>query len=104
MNFIEALVTFIPTDAGGRQQPVAAREGTYRPHARVAAGEPLLRIRIIEGPPLIAPGQEARVVVEVEGDGALAAGAELDVLEFDRMVGVMTVTRHLRAALSVQKR
>ena len=101
MNFIEALVTFIPTDAGGRQQPVAPREGSYRPHARTAAGEPLLRIRFIEGPPLIAPGQEARVVVEVESDELLAAGEELDVIEFERVVGLMTVTRWLRAAFSV---
>ena len=95
MTFLEALVTFLPTDAGGRELPVAPREGSYRPHARLAADERLLRIRFIEGPPLIAPGQEARVVVELEGesDVQLAGGSELDVLEHERVVGLMTVTR-----------
>ncbi|MEK6371352.1 MAG: hypothetical protein AABO58_01525 [Acidobacteriota bacterium] len=93
MTFLEALVTFLPTDAGGRELPVAPREGSYRPHARIAADEPLLRIRFIEGPPLIAPGQNARVVVELESDVQLAAGCELDVVEHGRVVGLMTVTR-----------
>jgi hypothetical protein len=98
MSFVEALVAFLPTDAGGRARPVAPREGTYRPHARVAGDEPLLRlrfrIRFIEGPPTIAPGQEARVVVEIENDDVqLAGGSELDVLEHERIVGLLTVTR-----------
>ena len=93
MNFVEALVTFLPTDAGGRARPVAPREGSYRPHARIAIDEPLLRIRFIEGPPQIAPGDAARVVVEIENDVQLAGGCELDVLEHDRVVGLMTVTR-----------
>lgn len=93
MTFLEALVSFLPTDAGGRELPVAPREGSYRPHARVGAGEPLLRIRFIEGPPLIAPGQEGRVVVELESDVQLAGGCELDVLEHGRVVGILSVTR-----------
>jgi translation elongation factor EF-Tu-like GTPase len=93
VNFVEALVTLLPTDAGGRARPVAPREGSYRPHARRSADEPLLRIRFIEGPPQIAPGDEARVVVEIENDVQLAGGCELDVLEHDRVVGLMTVTR-----------
>ena len=99
MNFVEALVAFLPTDAGGRARPVAPREGSYRPHARAAAGEPLLRVRFIEGPPQIAPGEDGRVVVEIENDVALAAGCELDVVEFDRVVGVLSVTRILGASL-----
>lgn len=93
MTFLEALVTFLPTDAGGRALPIAPREGSYRPHARLAADGRLLRIRFIEGPPLIAPGQEAMVVVELESDVKLAGGSELDVLEHERVVGLMTVTR-----------
>ena len=100
MNIVEAYVAFLPTDAGGRAHPIAPREGTYRPHARLAVGEPLLRVRFIEGPPLIAPGQEARVVVEVEDDGRMASGCELDVLESDRVVAVMTVGRVFRTSLS----
>ena len=93
MNYLEALVTFLPAEAGGRARPVEPREGNYRPHARLAPGEPLLRVRFIEGPPQIAPGQEARVVVEIENDVQLAGGCELDVLEHERVVAVMTVTR-----------
>lgn len=93
MTFLEALVTFLPADAGGRALPVAPREGSYRPHVRVGPDEPRLRIRFIEGPPLIAPGQEALVVVELESDVQLAGGCELDVLEHERLVGLMTVTR-----------
>lgn len=80
MTFLEALVTLLPTDAGGRALPVALREGSYRPYARLGMGEPLLCLRFIEGPPLIAPGQEAWVVVELESDVHLAGGSELDVL------------------------
>lgn len=87
------MVALIPTDAGGRALPIAPREGSYRPQARAAQGEPLLRIRFIEGPPSIAPGDAARVVVEIENDVQLAGGCELDVLEHDRVVGLMTVTR-----------
>jgi translation elongation factor EF-Tu-like GTPase len=93
VNFVEARVAFLPTDAGGRARPIAPREGSYRPHARVAGDAPMLRIRFIEGPPRIAPGEEARVVVEIENDVQLAGGCELDVLEHDRVVGLMTVTR-----------
>jgi translation elongation factor EF-Tu-like GTPase len=97
VNFVEALVAFLPTDAGGRTRAIAPREGNYRPHARAAQGEPRLRIgfriRFIEGPPRIAPGEEAQVVVEIENDVQLAGGCELDVLEHDRVVGLLTVTQ-----------
>jgi translation elongation factor EF-Tu-like GTPase len=102
MTFLEALVTFLPTDAGGRALPVAPREGTYRPHARAGAGEPLLRIRFIEGPPLLAPGQHARVVVELESEVQLAAGCELDVLEHERIVGILSVSRVWLTAASAR--
>jgi len=101
VNFVEALVAFLPTDAGGRAGPVAPREGSYRPHARLAGDEPMLRIRFIEGPPRIAPGEDGRVVVEVETDVRLAAGCELDVVELGRVVGVLTVTRTWFAAAAV---
>lgn len=98
--YLEALVAFLPTEAGGLERPIAPREGTYRPHVRAAAGEPLLRIRFIEGPPLIAPGHEGRVVIELETDAPLDAGCELDVIEEERVIAVLNVTRIWRTALS----
>ena len=38
---------------------------------------------------------------EVESDALLAAGAELDVIELGRVVGVITVTRTLRSSVHV---
>ena len=102
-DFLEALVTFLPSDAGGLQIPIAPREGSYRPFLRSSA-EPI-RIRFIEGPPSIAPGQGGRVVVEIESplteNSPLLPGAELDLLEEDRVVGIFTVSRVWRAALAV---
>ena len=57
-----------------------------------------MRVRFIEGPPTIEPGGCARVVVEIE-EGSLenvAAGSELHIIEEDRIVGLLTVTRGLK--------
>ena len=102
-DFLEALVTFLPSEAGGRRIPIAPREGSYRPFLRSSADP--IRIRFIEGPPSIAPGQGGRVVVELESplteNSPLAAGAEFDLLEEDRVVGIFTVARVWRAAIAV---
>jgi hypothetical protein len=102
-DFLEALVTLLPADAGGREIPIAPREGSYRPFL-LLSGE-RLRICFIEGPPSIAPGQGGRVVVELEspltGNSPLTPGAELDLLEDDRVVGIFTVARVWRAAIAV---
>ena len=102
-DFLEALVTFLPSEAGGRLIPIAPREGSYRPFLRSSA-EPI-RITFIEGPPSIAPGQGGRVVVELESplaqNSTLAAGVELDLLEDDRVVGIFTVARVWRAAIAM---
>jgi hypothetical protein len=57
-----------------------------------------MRVRFIEGPPTIEPGGCARVVVEIE-DGFerdLLPGSELQIIEDDRIVGLLTVTRGLK--------
>jgi hypothetical protein len=91
-DFLEAIVLLLPPDAGGRLQPIAPREGSYRPHLGS------MRVRFIEGPPTIEPGSSGRVVVEIETptDCELAAGSELDIIEDDRVVGLLTVTRRFR--------
>ncbi len=64
-----------------------------------------MRVRFIEGPPLIDPGQAARVVVEMESQAGdhvqLAPGSELHLIEEDRVIGVLTVTRVWRSAAVV---
>lgn len=103
-DFIEAMVTLLPRDAGGRRHPVSPREGSYRPFARVSAGGPLLRVRFIEGPPTLAPGDSDRVVLELEtnlpDDELPVSGAELELFEGEpRSVGLLTVGRLWRHAL-----
>ncbi len=98
-GFLEAIVLLLPTDAGGRGQPIAPREGSY--HALAGS----MPVRFIEGPPAIDPGQAARVVVELDTHAAdeaqLAPGSELHLIEEDRVVGVLTVTRVWRSAAVV---
>lgn len=90
-SFLEAMVLLLPPDAGGRAKAVAPREGSYRPFARI--GQELVRLRIIEGPPSLAPGDGARVVIECDAD-RIREGEELQILELDeRVVGQLTVLR-----------
>lgn len=95
-EFVEAMLLLLPPEAGGRRTPIAPREGSYRPFARLAGQT--TRARLIEGPPLLTPGDEARVVVEIESDRAgLRAGAEFQLLELDdQVVGIVTVLRVCR--------
>jgi translation elongation factor EF-Tu-like GTPase len=93
--YLEAMLLLLPPDAGGRTAPIAPREGSYRPFARVE--DRVSRIRLLEGPPLVAPGEEARVVLELEEDAPLPVGAEMQVVEHGgHVVGLMTVMRVCR--------
>jgi hypothetical protein len=98
-DYLETIVSLYPPDAGGRALPIAPREGSYRPFAR--AGSSVLRLRFIEGPPLLGPGDAGRVVAEVEtiscDEALVEAGAELDLCELGgRVVGIVSVLRRLR--------
>lgn len=93
--YVEAMLLLLPPDAGGRATAVAPREGSYRPFAWI--GEQLTRIRLLEGPAHLSPGEEARVVLEIETNVDLRRGAELRVVELDdRVVGIATVVRVCR--------
>src|SRR5260370_31001606 len=63
--FLEAFVSMLPVNAGGRSGTIAPRHGSYRPFARCTASgrSTMLRIRFIEGPPLLAPGDSAIAVI-----------------------------------------
>lgn len=89
-GYLEANVLLFPSDAGGRQTPIAPRDGSCRLFAGIGM------VRFIEGPPSIAPGHAARVVVEIDSPLsalALSAGDEFELLEEERVIGVLTVTR-----------
>lgn len=102
-DFLEALITLLPSEAGGRASAIYPRNGSYRPF--VSAGGERLRIRVIEGPPSIAPGHEGQIVAEIESGAPppsafvrdLAAGAELELIENERCVGILSVMRLRRA-------
>jgi hypothetical protein len=97
-DFIEAIALLLPSDAGGRARGVAPRDGSYRPFARAA--DTRLRIRLIEGPPRLEPGQSGRVVAEIESGAtdSLAAGSELDLMELEETpVGILTILRIIRS-------
>jgi hypothetical protein len=105
-DFIEANVTLLPSEAGGRRDVVLPRDGSYRPFARFCAGGPLLRVRFIEGPPTLGPGDSGRVVLELEtqgiDDSLFVSGAELELLESaGSSVGLVTVSRLWREAVAV---
>ena len=94
--YVEATLLLLPHEAGGRQTAVAPREGSYRPFAWI--DEQLIRIRVLEGPAVLAPGDEARVVLEIENDLPMMRGAELRVVEHDdQVVGIATVVHVCRA-------
>ncbi len=92
-SYVEALIALLPEEAGGRSLLIAPRDGSYRPLARSCDSGALFRLRIIEGPPRIAPGDQATVVAELECD-VVEAGGDIDLLDRDqRVVGVLTVMR-----------
>ena len=95
--FIEATLLLLPTDAGGRTTAIRPRDGSYRPFAFL--DERRIRIRLLEGPAQLAPGDEARVMLEIEEDVSVLRGEELRVVELDdRLVGLATVVRVCRTA------
>jgi translation elongation factor EF-Tu-like GTPase len=102
-GFAEVLIELLPTDKGGRRTPICLSTDTpthYRPHFRVRGGDgEVLGVEFVDGPdePL-APGGSTYATVrfvyepEVCYD-ALALGAEFDILEGGRVVGVGRVSR-----------
>jgi hypothetical protein len=97
-SFLEAMVLLLPPDVGGRSRAVSPRDGSYQPFTRI--GEELIRLRVIEGPISLAPGEGARVVLECDGLPDLSDGAELPLIEpHDRVVGHVTVLRILGGAV-----
>ena len=76
---------------------VTPRDGSYRPFVRHPDHDALLRVRFIEGPAMLAPGESGQVVLELEDDsddGLISAGTELQMFELTaNAVGILTVRR-----------
>jgi hypothetical protein len=102
-GFAEVLIEVWPTDEGGRRTPIWLSSQTpthYRPHFRVRGGNgEMLGVEFVDGPDSpVAPGgttyATVRFVYEPEVCyDELAIGAEFDILEGDRVVGMGRVTR-----------
>lgn len=91
-TFIEARLALLPADAGGRTGSIAPRDGSYRPFVRFDTGVGTARLRVIEGPPLLGPGDDAHVVAEVEDEIEVVVGSDGLVVELGaRVVGLLTV-------------
>ncbi|HEX6161610.1 MAG TPA: hypothetical protein VF111_15645 [Thermoanaerobaculia bacterium] len=101
MAYIEAVMLLCPTAAGGRTTAVEPREGSYQPFVRDE--ERLVRVRVIEGPPRLYPGDAARVVLESES--LLDVASDLPLIEPGvesvHIVGSVTILRVWRGAIAV---
>lgn len=96
-DFVEAVVTMLPLEVGGRTGPVMPRHGSYQPYVRV--GRTLQRVRFIEGPPMLSPGDSGRVVFEVSTHALRESeGTDVDIIELEgHTVGIATILRVLPA-------
>jgi hypothetical protein len=102
-TFAEVLVEFLPTDRGGRRNPIFLGENpfvSYKPHFRLCHGdETYLGVEFVDGPDeAITPGGRTYATVrflyepEVSYDN-LIEGALFDICEGSRVVGSGQVTR-----------
>lgn len=94
--FLEAMLLLLPPEAGGRTSPVAPREGSWRPLARL--GGHTSRATLFEGPASLAPGDAARVMIELESHAPrLDVDREFELLEDgQQVVAVVSVLRVCR--------
>jgi hypothetical protein len=102
-GFAEVLIDFLPTSRGGRRTPICISTDStalYRPHFRIRDGDgEVLGVEFVDGPDgPVQPGRSTYATVrflyepEVRYD-ALVVGAQIEVLEGSRVVGVGRVTR-----------
>lgn len=102
-GFAEVLIEFLPTEEGGRRTPICLSTDSpahYRPHLRVRDGDgQMLGVEFVDGPDdPIPPGGSTFATVRFVYEpnvcyDALVVGAEFDVLEGPRVVGVGRITR-----------
>src|SRR4051794_38381507 len=98
MIYIEALTTWLLSDAGGRASAVAPLEGRYRPHVRVCSISELLGVSFVGGPALIYPGDTVTVHLRCLYHPAvdysdLDEGVQFSIVEGPRVVAIGEVLR-----------
>jgi translation elongation factor EF-Tu-like GTPase len=102
-GFAEVLIELLPTEQGGRRTPVwlsTDNTAPYRPHFRVRGGNgEMLGVEFVDGPDEpVAPGGRTYATVRFVCEpqvcyDELVLGAEFEMLEGGRAVGVGRVTR-----------
>ena len=100
MQVINAIITLLPAESGGRTTPTTAVACHYRPHLRVEPNGPYMGVCLIAGPERLYPGDEATVTMALVYYGsvdysALASGASFEILEGPTVVGHGVVTKGL---------
>jgi translation elongation factor EF-Tu-like GTPase len=86
-------VEFLPSDEGGRKNPVYLNDGGYRPHFRVNGNTEYLGVQFLEGPDrIINPNERvtAKVWLMYHPDmfyDKLSEGKEFEILEGAKVVG-----------------
>jgi len=99
----EVLIELLPTDQGGRQDPLNLcndKPGQYRPNLRVIGGSgELLGVAFMDGPddPLL-PGEKTFATIKslyapVVSYAELVEGSRFEILEGSNVVGYGSVTR-----------
>lgn len=102
-GYAEVFIELLPTEAGGRRNPIYLAEDfepRYRPHFRVLNGDGMmLGVEFIDGPdePIL-PGGRTYATVRFLFEprmcyDALIVGAQFEILEGGRVVGIGKVTR-----------
>ncbi len=102
-GFAEVLIEFLPTEKGGRRTAICLSTDSpahYRPHLRVRDGDgEYLGVEFVDGPDEpVSPGCNTYATVrfiyepEVLYD-ALVVGAQFEVMEGSRVVGIGQVRR-----------
>lgn len=97
-HYAEVFVTFLPTEAGGRNGSVNLDDHGYRPHFRVAPDGEYLGVEFVDGPDEVRPGDQTYATVRflyapaVSYD-ALTVGTTFEILEGPHIIAHGTVTR-----------
>ena len=102
-GFAEVLIEMLPTEKGGRRTPICLSTESptnYRPHFRVRGGTgEMLGVEFVDGPdePIL-PGGRTFATVRFVYEPAvcyaeLVLGAEFEIVEGGRVVGVGQITR-----------
>ncbi len=98
-SYAEIRIQLHATGEGGRSNPLDLSEdrpGFYRPHLRAASARAeLIEVEIVQGPAEpVPPGGAASATMRLlSGTGTLDEGAEFEMLEGEKVVGVVRIVK-----------